>query len=107
MSQVTDPVLQSFLAGIAPLRGQIRDIYLFGSRARGDEKPDSDYDVLVVAKEKDYQLKDKIYDVVTDVCLKSSRDISLKFFSVEKFDRLKSIPSRFIRNVLTEGIKIG
>lgn len=102
-----DPVLQSFLEGIQPYRKEIREIYLFGSRARGDFRPDSDYDLLVVTRKRDLKLKDKVYDVVTDVCLESRRDLSLKFFSAEELERLKAIPSRFIQYVLTEGIKIG
>ena len=101
-----DPVIEAFLQGIQPERNKIRYIYLFGSRARGDHQPDSDYDLLIVAREKDLALKDRIYDVATDVSLESRRDLSLKFFSAEKFDHLKAIPSRFIRNVVTEGVKI-
>ena len=45
-----DPVLQTaidrIVAGFDPLR-----IILFGSRARGDQRPDSDYDLLVVLDE--------------------------------------------------------
>ncbi|MBE7183743.1 MAG: nucleotidyltransferase domain-containing protein [Methylobacterium mesophilicum] len=39
-------------------------IWLFGSRARGDARPDSDFDLLVVAKEKgafDSDDYDKVY----------------------------------------------
>ena len=104
---MNDAVIQAFLNAIESSRPKIREMYLFGSRARGDEQPDSDYDVLIVTKEKDLPLKDSIYDAVTDVCLKYRRDISLKVFPAEKFDRLKNIPSRFIQNVMAEGIKIG
>lgn len=102
-----DPVLQAFLVGISPYRNQIREIYLFGSRARGDDRPDSDYDLLIVTEKKDLDLKSKIYDVVTDVSLRSRRDLSLKFFPVPEFERLRAIPSRFIHHVITEGKKIG
>lgn len=102
-----DPVVKSFLRGIQKERPHIRAIYLFGSHARGDARPDSDYDLLIVTEKKDPHLKDRIYDVVTDVSLQSRRDLSLKFFSAEEFKRLRAIPSRFIRQVLAEGIKIG
>lgn len=102
-----DSVIECFIQGIQKERQKIREIYLFGSRARGDERPDSDYDLLIVTEKKDPILKDKIYDVATDVSLKSRRDLSLKFFSEAEFNRLKAIPSRFIQYVLTEGIKIG
>lgn len=102
-----EPVVKAFLKGIQNERKRIREIYLFGSRARGDYRPDSDYDLLIVAKEKDFALKDRIYNAVTDVSLQSRRDLSLKFFSAAEFDRLKAIPSRFIQYVLKEGVKIG
>lgn len=102
-----DPVIESFLYGIKQERKKIREIYLFGSRARGDYRPDSDYDLLIVTRERDLVLKDRIYDVATDVSLQSRRDLSLKFFSASEFDRLKAIPSRFVLHVLTEGVKIG
>jgi len=100
-------VLESFLRGIQGERARIRAVYLFGSRARGDDRPDSDYDLLIVTDKKDPLLKDRVYDVATDVSLQTHRDLSLKFFSAQEFEDLKAIPSRFIRQVLTEGIKLG
>lgn len=102
-----DAVLDSFLKGIQRQRDRIRLIYLFGSRARGTHRPDSDYDLLIVTDKKDLRLKDSIYEVATDVCLQSRRDLSLKFFSADEFERLKAIPSRFIHSVLEEGVRIG
>jgi predicted nucleotidyltransferase len=40
-------VVDRLVAELRPER-----IYLFGSRARGDARPDSDYDLLVVVKER-------------------------------------------------------
>lgn len=107
LMKLQDPVLESFLQGIRKELPGIRAIYLFGSRARGEAGPDSDYDLLIVTKKKDRLLKDRIYEVVTDVCLQSRRDLSLNFFSGEEFDRLQAIPSRFIQQALSEGVRIG
>jgi predicted nucleotidyltransferase len=47
-----DPVLQSFRQALAELYGPALDrVVLFGSRARGDAKADSDYDVAVFLKD--------------------------------------------------------
>jgi predicted nucleotidyltransferase len=44
----TDPVLARFRAAMAEIYGdRVERIVLFGSRARGDARPDSDYDVAV------------------------------------------------------------
>lgn len=102
-----DAVLTAFLRGVRKEGDQIRAIYLFGSRARGDFLPDSDYDLLIVTRGKDLALKDRIYEVATDVSLQARRDLSLKFFTEAEIERLQSVPSRFIQHVLTEGIKLG
>ena len=44
----TDPVLTRFRAALARMYGQRAErVVLFGSRARGDARPDSDYDIAV------------------------------------------------------------
>jgi predicted nucleotidyltransferase len=44
----TDPVLRKFRAALDEVYGErIERIVLYGSRARGDARPDSDYDVAV------------------------------------------------------------
>jgi uncharacterized protein len=43
-----DPVLTKFRAAVAKLYGdRVERIVLYGSRARGDARPDSDYDIAV------------------------------------------------------------
>jgi predicted nucleotidyltransferase len=47
-----DPVLETFRQALAELYGPAIDrVVLFGSRARGDAKADSDYDVAVFLKD--------------------------------------------------------
>ena len=52
MDTALDPVLRSFCEALAELYGPALDrVVLFGSRARGDAGPDSDYDVAVFLKD--------------------------------------------------------
>lgn len=47
-----DPVLKRFRAALGEMYGdRIERVVLFGSRARGDAHPDSDYDVAVFLKD--------------------------------------------------------
>jgi predicted nucleotidyltransferase len=47
-----DPVLKQFRAALDEVYGsRLARVVLFGSRARGDQHPDSDYDVAVFLKE--------------------------------------------------------
>jgi predicted nucleotidyltransferase len=44
----TDPVLRRFRSAVAEIYGERAErVVLFGSRARSDAKPDSDYDIAV------------------------------------------------------------
>jgi predicted nucleotidyltransferase len=47
-----DPILARFRAALAETYGdRLSRAVLFGSRARGDERPDSDYDIAVFLRE--------------------------------------------------------
>ena len=103
-----DPLLREFLRHASPLKKKIKRVYLFGSRARGDEKTYSDYDLLIVVKE-NFTLQDKakLYDGVTDILLESGRLMSLKIFKEKNFNKLRRMGTPFMKNVMREGIRIG
>ena len=83
------------------------EIYLFGSRARGDNRKDSDWDILVITPRKtvtfDYEsdLRDQIYDIELD----SGVIISMLVYSRYDWIEKQSISPLFI-NVSKEGIRI-
>lgn len=82
---------------------QITRVILFGSRAKGIPKPGSDYDFLIVLKEKDRKIIDEIYNVVTDFLTQDGVDISLKVYNEKNFRHLTSIPTPFMASVLKTG----
>ena len=54
MTTTIDPVMRRFRAALDEAYGdRIERVVLFGSRARGDARPDSDYDVAVFLKDMD------------------------------------------------------
>lgn len=70
VAALDDPILKRFRAALDELYGdRIERIVLFGSRARGDAHPDSDYDVAVFLKDPG-SLSDerhRLADVETDI----------------------------------------
>ncbi len=48
----SDPILTRFRAAITEIYGErVERVVLFGSRARGEARPDSDYDIAVFLRE--------------------------------------------------------
>jgi predicted nucleotidyltransferase len=82
------------------------ELKLFGSKARGDARTDSDIDVLVIVKSEDWHVSDLVYEIVTDILIEKGISISPKVIS-EKFFRdqtKEGIP--FIKNVIREGVTV-
>ena len=99
LHDMNDPIVSRFLEGIQPVRPMIQAIYVFGSRAKGTHRPDSDDDVLlVVADEFTFKEQDALYDVVLDILLDTGRLVSLKLFRAEAFRRLRDLNTPFMRH---------
>jgi predicted nucleotidyltransferase len=107
MRSIDDRIIKDFLGLIVSLKEHIRDMYLFGSRCRDDWRPDSDYDILIVLGEKNREVIDRLYDAVMEILLSTGKLISLKIFAEKEFNRLKSIPTPFMHNVIKEGERLG
>lgn len=83
-------------------------ITLFGSRARGDARPDSDFDILVVVDKDDFELSEQIgriaYGVYWDDDFR--RYLSVKIMSRDHYAFLGSMPSSFFLNVEEEAVSL-
>lgn len=99
--------VQEFKARIVEgLSDKILSIKLFGSKARGDETPESDIDLFVLVSERDMQVEDIIWDAAYEVNLKYDVFISTRIvpLAVLKDPVWSSTP--FIRNVEKEGVPV-
>jgi len=104
-----DQVIEIFIKKLkkAGLMNKIENMYLFGSRARGDERPDSHYDIFIVTQAPNkIEFKIKLYDITTEILLEKQRLISLKVYRSKDFKRFCKMKTPFITNVLKEGVKI-
>jgi len=85
----------------------LAEAYLFGSRARGDFKNDSDWDILILVNESRItnDIEDKFRDELYDIELESGQIISTFIYSKEYW-KTALIFSPLYKNVNKEGIKL-
>lgn len=77
---------------------------LFGSVARGEDKADSDVDILIISNNK-LKTKDKVIGKATAILLDKGVYISVKVISPHEFERLKN--THFIAQIMKDGVIIG
>lgn len=88
------------------LGDQVLDVKLFGSKARGDFKENSDIDILVLLKKDSKKEIDAIFDVVTEIVLSTGVYLSVKYFSIEEYNYLNSIPTVFMKNFRKDAVSL-
>lgn len=100
-------VIESF---VKELRKKLGDdivfIRLFGSKAKGNFKEDSDIDIFVLVKEKTLKVEDTIAEIEVDYDIKYNLPISTVLYSIFEYKKNKELDSFFIENVEKEGIAL-
>ena|SRR3989337_2357445 len=84
---------------------KLDSIILYGSRARGDERPDSDIDILIILKD-DFNYSKMLRlssDLAASLSLENDVVISRAFVSKEQFEQRQT---PFLMNVRREGIPV-
>jgi uncharacterized protein (UPF0332 family)/predicted nucleotidyltransferase len=97
--------VEEFKKGLlAELPGQVKDIILFGSKARGDAHSGSDIDLLVIVDRRTPEVDGVISEITAETLLEQRIDISTLDFTTDQIAELAAIGTPFIRNVADEGI---
>ncbi|MCS7261016.1 MAG: nucleotidyltransferase domain-containing protein [Anaerolineae bacterium] len=85
---------------------RLRDVMLFGSRARGDVHPDSDIDVLVILERPSAQELSEVRGLAFDVWLAHGVLLSIRAMSLAGWQALAARQSLFYRHILRDGISL-
>ena len=100
------PILKKLKKGLMQIYGdQVDSIMLYGSRARGDERPDPDIDILVVLKD-DFNYSEMLRlssDLAASLSLENDVVISRTFVSKEQFEHRQT---PFLMNVRREAVPV-
>ena len=74
-----DPILKRFRAALDDMYGdRVERVVLYGSRARGDHRPDSDYDVAVFIRDYGTLTEElhRLAAITTEILLDTDADVS-------------------------------
>ena len=90
------------------LGSNLEQVVVYGSRARGDEEPDSDLDVLVVLRESAPNVRETIHRVAYKLMWDCEFRplISLNIIDREHYQLLWEEGSSYLGNILREGIPL-
>lgn len=83
---------------------RITAVYVFGSRVRGDHGEWSDFDVLVVVKDRDPLIEDAIMEIFVEEELQSGVTFAPVIKDSTAFEQEKRYHTPFYENLVNEGI---
>ena len=84
--------------------GAIEEIILFGSVARGDDRPDSDIDILVITSGEDFRIREFLTGIAFDLLMQTGERLSVKVLSRADVVAHRHYP--FIRSVFRDGVAV-
>ncbi|MFQ5614537.1 MAG: nucleotidyltransferase domain-containing protein [Anaerolineae bacterium] len=86
--------------------GQLLSALLFGSRARGEAKPDSDMDVLLVMSRADPEVRKEIRYLAVELWLEHDIYLSTRVWSQAHWRKLEELQTLLYRNIRQDGINL-
>ncbi len=107
MYQYARVILEQIGASLrADYPGQIVSIHAFGSRARGDHRGDSDFDVLVVVRERTIEIEEQIISRFVEHERTTGVSFDPVIKTLESFEQERRYQTRFYENIMKEGIPV-
>jgi predicted nucleotidyltransferase len=110
LDNLTDSERETLVDLLESLRGrfdgQLTEVILFGSRARGDARPESDMDVAVVLREVDLTTSKEVRHLAVEVWLRHGIYVSTRVWSQEHWRRLEQLRTLLYQNIRREGISL-
>lgn len=99
--------IQTFIAQLNKHFGEaVSNILLYGSKARGDDRMDSDVDLLIVMESDDWTVRNRVSDIASRISLEFDLLISPHVVSQRNWQEMSEAPLSFYKNVIQESIPL-
>jgi predicted nucleotidyltransferase len=86
------------------LGSRVREVVLFGSRARGDARDDSDCDVVVVVDHRSEEVREAILDIEVDLLDRFGTLVTCLLRDEREWEASRKMPIGL--NVVREGVPL-
>ena len=83
---------------------EVVTVLVYGSKARGDYHDESDIDVLVIAKESDWQFADKVREIGYALDEEIDYRLSIQVMSKEKIAYLRENNFQFAQSIFRDAV---
>ena len=84
----------------------VRDLLIYGSKARGDAHEDSDIDMLVIVKKGHDHVKNRLTDMADDLAVAANAAPSTIALTEDEWGRMKELRLPFQRNVERDAVSV-
>jgi uncharacterized protein len=88
------------------LGNNLLDLMLFGSRARGDESPDSDIDVLVLLSKSNWPIEHRVLTIASRLSLELDVIFNPYIVSQERWEWMQQVQHPLYHSITSEGVPL-
>lgn len=106
LSQIENSIIDRFKSLLASNGIAYREMFAFGSRARGDANPDSDLDVLLIMDSYTRAERETVSDCAWEARAKTGIYVQTVVMTRAEFEDSPSRSSLFVLAVREEGIAV-
>jgi predicted nucleotidyltransferase len=82
---------------------RLRRVVLYGSYARGDDDPESDVDLLIVADDVPAEAGDQLVHAMSELCIRVGRLIVPSMLETKRWEWLAEQEAPIALNIMREG----
>jgi predicted nucleotidyltransferase len=100
-----DPVIVDCATQLKQALGErLRELWLYGSRARGEARPDSDYDLLVLLDRDAAELRERILDVQVEMLDRHDALVTILLHTQDDWRQQQGYPLAI--NIAREAVRL-